>query len=78
MMSGHGANPIFFNKKKIKIERPEHSLPPTPLRPISHFCLNPPPLPPPKIGRYMCITPYIKNEIKLAFLLNSKNHWNDT
>ena len=29
MMSNHGANPIFFNKKK-KIERPEHSLPPPP------------------------------------------------
>ena len=29
MMSGHGTNPIFFNKK-IKIGRPEHSLPPTP------------------------------------------------
>ena len=31
MMSGHGENPIFFNKK-IKIGRPEHSLtlhPPT-------------------------------------------------
>ena len=27
MMSGHGANPIFFNKK-IKIGRPEHSLTP--------------------------------------------------
>ena len=44
MMSDHGANPILFNKK-IKIGRPEHSLPhhlpPTPLRPItSHFDLN--------------------------------------
>ena len=28
-MSGHGANPIFFNKK-IKIGRPEHSLNPQP------------------------------------------------
>ena len=28
-MSGHGANPIFFNKK-IKIGRPEHSLTPHP------------------------------------------------
>ena len=27
MMSGHGTNPIFFNKK-IKIGRPEHSPPP--------------------------------------------------
>ena len=31
MMLGHGANPIFFNNKKIKIGRPEHFLtPPTP------------------------------------------------
>ena len=46
-MFGHGANLIFFNKTKI--ERPEYSLSPTPLRPImSHFCLtpSPPPLPP--------------------------------
>ena len=33
MMSGHGANPIFFNNK-IKIGRPEHSLTPHPL-PVS-------------------------------------------
>ena len=45
MMSGHGHDPIFFNKK-IKIGRPEHSLNPQPLRPItSHFCLTPPPPP---------------------------------
>ena len=29
-MSGHSANPSFFNEKKKKIERPEHSLTPTP------------------------------------------------
>ena len=29
MMSGHDVNPIFCNKKKIKIGRPEHLLPPT-------------------------------------------------
>ena len=39
MMSGHGENPIFVNK--IKIGRPEHSLTPHPLRPItSHFYLS--------------------------------------
>ena len=27
MMSCHGTNPIFFNKKKIKIGRPKHSQP---------------------------------------------------
>ena len=31
MMSSHGANPNFFNKKKTKIGRPEHSLTPHPL-----------------------------------------------
>ena len=41
MMSGHGANPIFFNKKRIG--RPEHLLTLTLLRPITaHFCLIPP------------------------------------
>ena len=57
MMSGHGGSPIFFNKK-IKIGRPEHSLTPHPLRPItSHFCLTPHPSSPPQSGRHMCITP---------------------
>ena len=54
MMSSHGANPILFNKKKTKIGRPEHSLIPHSLRPItSHFYLTPPP----QSGRHMCITP---------------------
>ena len=45
MMSDHGVNPIFFNKKKKKIRRPEHSLTPIPPRPItSHFSLIPHPL----------------------------------
>ena len=38
MMSRHGANPIFFNKKN-KYGCPEHSLTPYPLRPVtSYFC----------------------------------------
>ena len=61
-MSGHGANPIFFNKK-IKIGRPEHSLTPHP--PTSNnlsFLPYPPPTPPHpppprQSGRHMCITP---------------------
>ena len=41
--------------KKLKIGRPEHSLTPTPLRPItSHFCLNPPP--PLKVD-VICVSP---------------------
>ena len=57
MMSGHGGNPIFFNKKKIG--RPEHSLTLHLPRPItSHFCL-PPPSQPPLSGCHMCITPYM-------------------
>ena len=38
MMSGHGANPIFFNKKKIG--RPEHSLIPTPTSNNISFLLH--------------------------------------
>ena len=38
-MSGHDPNPIVFKNKKIKTRRPEHSLTPRPLHPItSHFC----------------------------------------
>ena len=56
MMSGHGANPIFFDKE-IKIGRPRHLLiPPPTLRPItSHFCLIHH-LAPPQSGRHICIT----------------------
>ena len=40
MMSGHGAYQ-FCLITKIKIGRPEHSLPPNSLRPITfHFCLT--------------------------------------
>ena len=55
MMSGHGGNPIFFNKT-IKIGRPEHSLtshPPTSNN-ISFFPY------PPQSGRHICITPFIE------------------
>ena len=66
MMSGDGANRIFCNKK-IKIGRPEHSLTPTFVRPItSHFCLTPPaPLPPPQSGNHMCINPLPKIDFHL-------------
>ena len=41
MMSGCGENPFFLVKKKII--RPEHSLTPHPLLPVtSHFCFTPP------------------------------------
>ena len=42
-MSDHGANPIFFNKKKIKIGRSEHSLAPHPRNIRQHiiFALAP-------------------------------------
>ena len=52
MMSGHGTNTIFFDKK-TKIRRPYD---PHPLPPItSHIC-RPPPIPR-QSGRHMCITP---------------------
>ena len=56
MMSGHGANPIFFNKK-IKIGRPEQlpTFHPSTSDNIS-LLLYPPPL---QSGRHMCITPKI-------------------
>ena len=64
MMSGHDPNPIFFNNEKIKTGRPEYSLTPHPLHPItSHFCLTlPPPLhprtpPPPFKVDATCVSP---------------------
>ena len=55
-MSGHGANPIFFNKK-IKIGRPENSLTPHP--PTSNnisFLPYPPPPYPVKVD-VICVSP---------------------
>ena len=55
MMSGHGGNPILFNKK-IKIGRPEHSLTPQP--PTSdNISFLPYPPSPCQSGHHMCITP---------------------
>ena len=61
-----GANPIFFNKKKIKIGRPKHSLDPHYLRPItSHFCIMSS-----QSRRHMCITPNYKiNAVNGAMLV---------
>ena len=45
MMSGYDANPIFFNRKKIKIGRPEHLLPPDPTSlniSFFHYSTTPP------------------------------------
>ena len=55
MMSDHGANPIFVNKKNK--EWTSRTLAnPHPLRPItSHFALS---HYPPQSGRHMSITPY--------------------
>ena len=54
----------FSLVKNLKIGRPGHSLPPTPLRPmISHFC---PIAHPPESGRRVCIPP-------LLIRLNSLN-----
>ena len=58
MMSGYGANPIFFNKKNIG--RPEHLLTPRPTTSNNIWFL---PYPHPAIllqsGRHMCITPNV-------------------
>ena len=54
MMSGHGGNPIFFNKKR-KIGRPEHSLTPHP--PTSdNISFLPYPSPPLKVD-VICVSP---------------------
>ena len=46
--------------KKIKIRRPEHSLNPHPLRPItSHFCLSPTPIAIPLKVEVICVSPLI-------------------
>ena len=46
VMSGHGANSIFFNKKNKNWTSRTLATPHLPLRPItSHFCLTPPPIP---------------------------------
>ena len=60
MMSGHGGNPIFFNKK-IKIGRPEHSSTPHP--PTSdNISFLPYPLSPPFIKvDVICVSPLIEN-----------------
>ena len=59
MMSGHGRNPIFFNKK-IKIGRPENLLSPHP--PTSDnisFLSYTPPTPPPSPLKMdvICVSP---------------------
>ena len=62
MRFDYGANPIFLNKKKkrLDIQNTCYTHPPS-LHPItSHFGLTPPPLPlphPPQSGRHMSITP---------------------
>ena len=55
-MSVHGANPIFFNKKYIKIGHTEHSLTPHPST-FNNISFFPYPLTPSQSGRHMCITP---------------------
>ena len=58
MMSGLGANPMFFNKK-INIGRPEHSLTPTLLYSITSHGLTPLSLPPPLKLDVTCVSPLI-------------------
>ena len=59
MMFDYSANPIFLNKKKIKIGHPEHLLHPPTLSASSNISiLALPPLPhPPQSERHMSITP---------------------
>ena len=50
MMSGHGADPVFFNKKDKDWTSRTLANPPTPFLPYTH--------PLPESGRHMCIIPY--------------------
>ena len=75
MVSGHGANPIFSNKK-IKIGHPGHSLTPPPpppsLCPItSCFCLN---RPPPLRVDVICVPPlngYLRIPLRKNLFIDS-------
>ena len=62
-MSGHGANPIFFNKK-IKIGRPEQLVTPhSPTSNVISFLSY-------QSGRYMCISLYYYvSDVKITLLL---------
>ena len=70
MMSGNGANLIFFNNKKKRIGRPEYSLTPPPLpsplfvRQHLIFVLSPF-----QSERYMFITSYSKDETKFIIMI---------
>ena len=55
MMSGHGGNPIFFNKK-IKIGCPEHSLTPHPPTTENISFLPSLPSPPPLKVDVICVS----------------------
>ena len=62
----------------IKIRRPEHSLNPTPLSPItSHFCLNPTPPSPLKVD-VICVSPlkpnYYRRYDDIFVLLTAPEH----
>ena len=66
MMSGHGGNPIFFNKKNKDWAPRTLANHPLPTCNSISFLPYPPPPPPPhptptslNYGRHMCITPYV-------------------
>ena len=60
MMSGHGENPVFFNKKKVG--HPEHSL--TLHRPTSNnISFLPHPTPTPLKMDVICVSPLKKGQV---------------
>ena len=67
MMSGNGANPIFFNNNKKRLDV-QNSLPPTPLRPITpNFHLTP------TLSlkvNVLCVSPLIFNPFHATGLLS--------
>ena len=57
MMSGHGVNPIFFDKKNEDWTSRTLANPSPFLHPItSHFCLTPSPSPPVQVD-VICVSP---------------------
>ena len=66
MVSGHGANLIFFNKESKEWTSRTLAGPPAPTFPPISFLLYPTPTPP-QSGRHMCITPNLECCRKLYF-----------
>ena len=66
ILTGYGENPIFFNKKKKKIGRPEHSLTSHPLTSDNILFLSYLPPLSTKVG-VICVSPLILSMFDIAY-----------